>query len=141
MEIDNHVYTTVLGLNCLPVHYFEIPVDVSGWYANSGSVECLIISRAIAYNHPISGQVYMLVYHQIIHCERLANHLMCPMQSHMAIININEHQKFLAEDPEYNTYAIIVSDLLNPNQPLIIPLVLKGVKNYLPYRKPRASGY
>ena len=44
MEIDNNVYTTVLGLNFLPVHYFEIPVDVFGCYANSGSVECLIIA-------------------------------------------------------------------------------------------------
>ena len=30
LEIDNHTYTTVLDPNWLPVHYFEILVDVSG---------------------------------------------------------------------------------------------------------------
>ena len=30
MEVDNHADTTVLGIYCLPVHDFRIPVDVSG---------------------------------------------------------------------------------------------------------------
>ena len=77
MEIHNHAYTTVLGLNCLPVHDFERFVDVSGWDASAASVECPTISGDISYNHPISGKVYMLVYHQVIHCPRLTYHLMC----------------------------------------------------------------
>ena len=39
MEIGNHSYMTVLGLNCLSVHDFDILVDVSGWDASSGSVD------------------------------------------------------------------------------------------------------
>ena len=30
-DINNHADTTVLGLNLLSIHYFEISVDVSGW--------------------------------------------------------------------------------------------------------------
>ena len=36
-EIDNHADTMVSGSNCLPFHYFDILVDVSGWYASAGS--------------------------------------------------------------------------------------------------------
>ena len=50
MEIDNHADTTVLGKNCLPVHDFERPVDVSGWDSSAGSVECPTISGAVAYD-------------------------------------------------------------------------------------------
>ena len=67
MEIDNHTDTTVLGSNCLPIHYFKILVDVSGWDASAGIVGCPTISGAIANDRPINGKVYMLVYHQVIH--------------------------------------------------------------------------
>ena len=50
-------------------------------------------------------------------------------------------QIFLAEDPDDNTNTITVDDPLNPNKPLIIPLVLKGVTVYFPYRKPISSEY
>ena len=48
----------------------------------------------------------------------------------MAGVRINELPKCLAEDSDEKTHAIIVNDLLKPNQPLIIPLVLKGVISY-----------
>ena len=81
----------------------------------------------------------MLVYHQSIHCPRLTIRLMCPMQSRMAGVRINELPKFLAEEPDEKTHAIIVDDLLNPNEPLVILLALKGITNYLMSRKPKAS--
>ena len=95
MEINNHTDTTVLVSNFLPVHYFEKSVDVSIWESSDGSVECLTISGAIAYDHLISGQVFMLVYHQVINCPRLVNHLMCPIQSQMAGVRINGFQIFI----------------------------------------------
>ena len=130
---------TGLVSNFLPVYDSERPVDVSRWYTSAGRVECTTISGAIAYEHLISEQVYMLVYHQVVYCERPSNHLMCPMQSFMAGVNINELPEFLAEDSYEKTHAIIVSDPLNPNQPLIIHLVLKGATGYLPSSNPRAS--
>ena len=39
MEIDNHMDITVLGSNFLPIHYFERPLDVSGWDVIAGSFE------------------------------------------------------------------------------------------------------
>ena len=131
----------MVGSNCLPIHNFEILVDVSGYDASAGSDKCPTISRDVSYDHPISGQFYMLVYHQAIHCPRFTSPLMCPMQSRMAGVRINELSKLLSEDPDENTHAIIVNDLLNLNEPLIILLALKGVTSYFLFRKPKVSEY
>ena len=63
IEIDNHADTKVLGSNFLPIHDFRKLAYVYGWYASAGSVKRPTISEAIAYDHPKSGKVYMLVYH------------------------------------------------------------------------------
>ena len=63
------------------------------------------------------------------------------MQSRMSGEKINEIPKFLADDPDDDIHAIIVNDMLNPNEPLIIPLSLKGVPNYFLSRKPKAIEY
>ena len=115
MEIYNHADKTVSGSNGLPVHYFRRLVDVSGWDVSDGSVEWPTISGAIAYDHPISGKIYMLLYHQAIHFPRLANDLMFLMQSRMEGVRINDLLKFFAEDLDEKTHAIIVYDSLNPN--------------------------
>ena len=116
-------------------------MDVSGWDASYGSVECPTISWSISYDHPTSGKIYMLVYHQAIHCPRLTSYLMSPIQSWMAGVRINDLPKFLAEEPDENTQPIIVDDPLNHNEPLVTPLALKVVTSYLPSRKPRVSEY
>ena len=85
--------------------------------------------------------MYMLLYHQAIQYSILTNDLMCPMQSLMARVRINEIPKFLAEDPDEKTHEIIVDDPLNPSETLITSLVLNEVTNYFPSRKPRSSEY
>ena len=59
------------------------------------------------------------------------------MQIRMALVRINELPKFLAEVLDEKTHAMIVNDLLNPNEPLIILLELKGFTSYFPSRKSR----
>ena len=59
----------------------------------------------------------------------------------MAGVRINEIPKFLAEEKDYNTHSIIANGPLNPNEPLAIPLVLKGVKSYFPSRNTMSSEY
>ena len=63
------------------------------------------------------------------------------MQIWMEGARINDLPKFLAEDPDEKTHEIIVNDPQNPNEPLIIPLVLKGITSYFLSRKPKASEY
>ena len=139
MEIDNHTDTTALESNFLLIHDFGRSVDVSWWDTIFGSVECTTISGAISYDNLISGKVSLLVYQQAIHCPRLTSRLMCPMQSRMIEVRINELPKFLAEYPDDQTHGIIVDDPLNPNEPLVSALLLKGITSYFPYRNPKTS--
>ena len=67
--------------------------------------------------------------------------MMCPIQSRMVGARINELPKFLVEDPDEKTHAIIFDDPLNTNEPLVIPLSLKGFTVYLTYRKSREREY
>ena len=66
---------------------------------------------------------------------------MCQMQSRMAVVRIKDIPNVLAEDIDEKKYEITVNDLLIPNEPLVILLVLKGLTGYLTPRKPRSSEY
>ena len=85
------------------------------------------ILSAVVYDHLITGQVHILEYHQVIYHKALRNHLMCPMQSHVIGVKINKLPKFLADKPDNETHAVIMNNRLDPQEPLIIPLQLKGM--------------
>ena len=61
---------------------------------------------------------------------------MCYIQSRVIGVKINKLPNFLADKPDSKTHAVIMNDSLNPQEPLIIPLQLKGMMNYFPIRKP-----
>ena len=56
--------------------------DVSGFSTALGliEIELPIVSGAITYDHPTTGKVYILVFHQAIYCCQMDNYLICPMQ-------------------------------------------------------------
>ena len=115
-------------------------MDVSGWDTSAGSVKCPQISGVVSCDHTIKGKVYMLVHHQAIHCPRLIDHLILPIKSRMAGVSINDIPKFLSEDTDDKTNETIVNDPLNPNEPLIIPLVMKrSLVISLPGRQEKVS--
>ena len=74
MELDTHADTTVLGRNCLLIQDFDKTVSVTGWYALAGATKCRTVSGVVAYDHPVTGQAYMLVFHQAIYLESMDNH-------------------------------------------------------------------
>ena len=94
------------------------------------------MTAAVAYDHPQTGQVYMLVVNQAIEVPHLQHHLLCPMQCRMNGVKLNELPKFLADDPDESTHALQVGDPLDSGHPLTIPLSLKGVTSYFRVRKP-----
>ena len=141
MEVDNHADTTVLGKDALIVHDWDRPVNVSGYDPKTGSTECPTITGAVAYDDPFTGQTYIFVYHQAISVKSLRVHLMCPMQHRVNGVRISETPKFLADAPTSKTHAIEVDDPLDPSEPLIIPLQIKGVTSYFSVRKPTVDEY
>ena len=139
VEIDNHADTTVLGKRCLKVHDYRRPVKVTGYDPSVGTKTCSTITGVVAYDHPQTGQVYLLVFNQAIYAPHLDHHLLCPMQCRLNDVKISEVPKFLVNDPDEFTHAIAVDDPSGDQDPLIIPLQINGVTSYFPVRTPTTS--
>ena len=67
-ELDNYAYTCVVGTKtALLIHDYDRPVQVYGYDGGVSEIEaCRTVSAVIAYDHPESGDTYMLVLHQAI---------------------------------------------------------------------------
>ena len=61
-EIDNHADTCVVGSKtALFIHDYDIPVQVHGYDEGVGEIEaCRMVSAVITYDHPKSGDTYIL---------------------------------------------------------------------------------
>ena len=136
VECDSHADTSVLAKEALIIHDYGRPVSVYSYDKEDGCKEYRTVSAAVAYDHPQTGQVYMLVINQAIKIPLLQNHSLCPMQCWLNGIKISEMPEFLAEDPDESTHSLQVVDPLDDSSPLFIPLSLTGVTSYFPVRKP-----
>jgi hypothetical protein len=136
MDLDTHADNTVLGNSCLLIHNTGRKVDVSGISTALGSIELLIVSGAVAYDHPTTGKVYILVFHQAIYCRQMDNHLICPMQCRVNGVVINDTPKMCAPNPDDSTHSIEVADPLGQDATLHITLILRGVASCFCVRKP-----
>ena len=127
MDLDTHADITVLSNCCLLIHDTGRKVDVLGFSTALGLFEFPIISGAVAYDHPITGKVYTLVFHQAIYCCQMDNHLICHMQCRVDGVVINDMPKMCVPNPDDSTHSIEVADPLDQDAVLHIPLILKGV--------------
>ncbi len=142
MDLDTHADNTILSGTCLLIHDTGRKVDVSGFSAALGLMELPIISGAVAYDHPIIGKEYILVFHQRIYCRQMDNYLLCPMQCRMNSVVINDTQKMCVPNPDDSTHSIEVANPFDPDAMLHIPLILRGVTSCFCVKKPRhARGY
>ena len=137
MELDTHADTTVLGKSCLLIQDFDRTVSVSGWDTTTGARDCPTVTGVVAYDHPYTGQTYMLVFHQAIYLESMENHLVCPMQCRVAGVTIHDCPKLFVKDPTEESHAIVIdADPYQPEEKLIIPLQLQGVSSVFQVRTP-----
>ena len=100
MELDSHSDTLVVGRGCLIFHDHCRTVRVLSYDPEAGARECRTVSAAVAWDHPQTGQVYLLVVHHNIEVPNLPNHLLSPMQCCMNGVSVNDIPKFLAESPD-----------------------------------------
>jgi hypothetical protein len=141
MELDTHSNKTVLGQNCLLIKDFDKTVSVTGWDASAGATKCWTVSGVVAYDHPVTGQAHMLVFHQAIYLELMDNHLICPMQCRVNGVEINDTPKIFVKHPTEHSHAIVVNDPLAPDISLVIPLQLEGVTSVFLVRNPSCQEY
>jgi hypothetical protein len=64
-ELDSHADTSVVGKDtALMIHDFGRAVNVYGYNDTIGQARCKTISAVVAYDHPKTGDTYMLVTHR-----------------------------------------------------------------------------
>ena len=143
-ELDSHADTSVVGRNtALLIHDYETPVRVQGYNEDAGKrSNCRIVSAVVAYDHPASGDVYILVIHQAILIPSMPHNLLCPMQLRDHGLTVNDEPKYMALNPTEEHHAIMFCDHnAQGGGPLRIPLELHGVTSYFPSRKQTKEEY
>lgn len=136
LELDSHADTCVLGRDALIFLDYDRPVIVEGYDPSLGTKTYATVSGALAYDDPLTGEVYHIVINQAIHIPHLDHHLLCPMQCRVNDVTVDETPKFLAHDPTDHTHALTVKDPHNPAQTVILPLALRGVTSLINVRAP-----
>ena len=79
LELDSHADTRGLGCDALVLLDYDRPVIVKGYDPSLGTKTYATVSGALAYDDPLTGEVYHLVINQPIHIPHLDHHLLCPI--------------------------------------------------------------
>ena len=90
----------------------------------------------MAYDHPHTGETFLLIFHQYLEIPHLDPHLLCPMQCPMNDVLIDECLKYLTRNPNDHSHAIFVRNIENPPEEVIFPLRMEGVTFVLDILKP-----
>ncbi len=98
-----------------------------GYDESLGSKTYQTVSGVVAYDYPQTGRMLHLIINQAIHIPHLDHHLLCPMQCCVNDVIVNNLSKFFATDPTDQTHALTLTNPYNPLQPVILPLILRGV--------------
>ena len=138
IELDSHADTCVIGKNAMVIHDHRWRVSVTGYDPKAGSNLYRIVSAALAYDHPQTGETSLLIINQAIEIPHLRNHLLCIFQCRMSGAIINDVPKFQAPNPSVHTHAIRVNSD-DDSHTLLIPFSLKGVTSYFNVRKPTTA--
>ena len=143
-ELNSHADTSMVGRDtALLIHDYETPVRVQGYNEDVGErSNCRIVSALVAYDHPTSGDIYMLVIHQAILIPSMPHNLLCPMQLWDHGLTVNDEPKYMALNRMEEHHAITFRDRNSQGGgPLRIPLELHGITSYFPSRKPTKKEY
>ncbi len=127
LELDSHADMCVLGRDALILLDYDRPVIVEGYDPSLSTKTYATVSRALAYDDPVTGEVYHLVINQAIHIPHLDHHLLCPMQCRVNDVVVDDTPKFLTSDPTDHTHALTIRDPDEPAQTVILQLALRGV--------------
>ena len=66
----------------------------------------------------------------------MENNLLCTLQMRDNDVRVNDEPKFMIPTPTDNHHDIVINGIYQYQQPINIPLSIKGVISYFPSRKP-----
>jgi hypothetical protein len=106
----------VIGKHCLVTHVYNKTVSVTGYDPKLGSMKGMrIISAALAYVDPLSGETLILRVHKAVQIPTMPSNLLCPMQMRLNDIDWTFGDVLLAEDFGVDVTAEDVQELYSNN--------------------------
>ena len=136
-ELDSHADTCVVRKNALIVHDYNQKVNVTEYDPKQPTAQSLrIVSAALAFDEPNSGEVIILVLNQAISIPHLEHKLVSPFQMRLNDVKLNDTPRFLTEKPTYETNTLVVPGDFGIKYELVISLMFHGVSSVFPTRKP-----
>jgi len=136
-ELDSHADCCVFGTETvLEIMDYGRPARVSGFDKSASRARtCRTISGAVAYDEPITGVTWMLLFHQGVLVPSMKHNLLCPAQMRDVGIRVNDEPKHTVLNPTNQHHAITVYGE-GGKVKLCIPMSLKGINAYFPSRVP-----
>ncbi len=140
-DLDSHADQCAVGSNCLVVHDYDRPINVSG-YNPSGPVakDLKTVSAALAYDDPVSGETVILMVHQAIHIPDIAHNLLSTMQLRLNDVTVNDVPRFLTDTVTDLTHSLVIPTDAT-DAAYVIPLSLRGITSTFPTRRPTTTEY
>lgn len=131
-ELDSHADTTVAGSACKLLELTEQSCDVFPYSEQYEPIANVPIAKvATAYDHPQTGETFILVFGQVLYMpDTLEHSLLCPNQLRANGVRVDDIPRHLSQDGK-STHSIYF-----PNEQVSLPLRLKGVISYLETRYP-----
>jgi hypothetical protein len=122
-ELDSHADTVVAGSSCKVLEFTEKCCDVYPYSDQYDPVQNVPIAKvATAYDHPVTGETFILVFGQALYMGDSMEHtLICPNQARFNGVVIDDVPRHLSPNKS-STHSIFF-----PNENVQIPLCLNGV--------------
>ena len=139
-DLDSHADTCVIGQHALIVHNLNCPVNIFGYDPSKGTItpNCRTVLAAVAYDFPMTGEIFIIDIHQAILIDHFHNNLLCPMQIMMYEVKVNYIPKYLTDNPTDQTHPIFMHE---KGETLLIPLYLHGVNSHFTSSNPTMEEY
>jgi transcription initiation factor TFIIIB Brf1 subunit/transcription initiation factor TFIIB len=134
-ELDSHEDCCVCGKEVIVFNDFDREVTVTDWDPEGETQSLRIVSAAMGYTIPQSGQTVLLIAHRSIFSPSLNHNLLSTMQMRLHDVIANETPKFQSLNPTKLSHSISVRGD-NMEHFLAIPLELHGVFSCFPTFKP-----
>ena len=122
------------------MHNLNRPLNVIGYYPSKGIMtpKCRKVLAAVAYDCPMTGEVFIIEIHQAILIDHLHNNLLCLMQMRMYGVKVNDISKYLTENTTDQTHSIFMQ---KQGETLLIPLHLHWVTTHFTSRNTTMEEY
>jgi hypothetical protein len=135
LDLDSHAKCCVCGKEVLVFNDFDREITVTGWDPEGETKSLRIVSAALGYTIPDTGNTVLLIIHQSILSPTLSHNLLSTMQMRLHYVVMNEAPKVQFPEPSDLSHSISMRGD-DVEDVLVIPLELHGVVYCFPTFKP-----